>query len=176
MAQTSNVSSSSSNSVVEGKTYKIITRAGGADGDAFDEFTRDPNNPNSSAAFHNVPMEVGDVFRASQDFTNADYTFQEVDSYAFTEKTGNTTLNLTLNGTIENVATQLNGVSGISSKLVKTSASGTDTYSIVITSEDTGLVGGFKISASGASRWETTGSQSLIPTATLLASYLAMPL
>ena len=159
-SQTSTASSSGSNSVEEGKAYKIITRAGGADGNAFDEYTRDPNDPDASAAFHGIPMEVGDFFRASQDFTNADYTFQEVDAYVFSEKSDNTTVNLTLSGTVENVVSQLNGVSGLSAKLVKTSSSGTDTYSIALTSEDAGLSGGFKLSASGASRWETTVSPS----------------
>jgi len=159
-SQTSSASESSSNSVESGKTYKVITRADGADGDAFDEFTRDPNDPNATTAYHDVPIEVGDVFRAPADGEDSGYTFQEVDAYAFTEKTGNTTVNLALSGTLENVVNQLDGVAGISAKLVQTSSdsSSTDTYSIVITSEDTGLANAFKISASGATRWETTGS------------------
>ena len=159
-SQTSSASSLSSNSVEAGKTYKVVTRADGADGDAFDEFTRDPNDPNATTAFHGVPIEVGDVFRAPVDGDDSGYTFQEVDAYAFTEKTGNTTVNLALSGTLENVVNQLDGVSGISAKLVQTSSdsSSTDTYSIVITSEDTGLANAFKISASGSTRWETTGS------------------
>ena len=52
------------------------------------------------AAYHGVPIEVGDVFRAPVDGEDSDYTFQEVDAYAFTEKTGNTTVNLTLSGTV----------------------------------------------------------------------------
>ena len=83
-----------------------------------------------------------------------------MDAYAFTEKTGNTTVNLALSGTLENVVNQLDGVTGISAKLVQTSSdsSDTDTYSVVITSDNTGLANAFKISASGATRWETTGS------------------
>ena len=133
-SQTSTAASSSTNSVEVGKTYKVITRnvVGASDGDAFDEYTRDPNDPDATAAFHGTPIEVGDIFRASQAFTNADYTFQEVDAYAFTEKSGNSTVNLTLSGTVENVVTQLNAVGGISAKLVKTSSTGTDTYSIVL--------------------------------------------
>ena len=157
-SQTSTAASSTSNSVEAGKTYKIITAAGGADGDAFDEYTRNPNDPDATAAFHGIPIEIGDVFRASQDFTDSDFTFQEVDAYAFTEKSGNTTVNLTLSGTLDTVVTQLNALSGITAKLVQTSSSGTDTYSIVLTSEDTGLTNGFQISASGASRWETNGA------------------
>ena len=159
-SQTSTANSSTSNTVEAGKTYKVMTRADGADGDAFDEFTRDPNDPDATTAYHGTPIEVGDVFRAPVDGEDSDYTFQEVDAYAFTEKTGNTTVDLTLSGTLENVVNQLDGVTGISAKLVQTSSesSTTDTYSIVITSEDTGLSNAFKISASGATRWETTGS------------------
>ena len=161
-SQTSTAAASSTNSVEAGKTYKVITRnvVGVSDGDPFDEYTRDPNDPDATAAFHGTPIEVGDIFRASQAFTNADYTFQEVDSYAFTEKSGNSTVNLTLSGTVENVVTQLNAVSGISAKLVKTTSDGTGTYSIVLTSEETGLNNGFQISSSGVSRWETTGTPS----------------
>lgn len=161
-SQTSTAAASSTNSVEAGKTYKVITRnvVGVSDGDPFDEYTRDPNDPDATAAFHGTPIEVGDIFRASQAFTNADYTFQEVDSYAFTEKSGNSTVNLTLSGTVENVVTQLNAVSGISAKLVKTTSDGADTYSIVLTSEETGLNNGFQISSSGVSRWETTGTPS----------------
>ena len=161
-SQTSTASSASSNAVEVGKTYKVITRnvVGASDGDAFDEYTRDPNDPDATAAFHGTPIEVDDIFRASQAFTNADYTFQEVNAYAFTESPGNSTVNVTLSGTVENVVTQLNAVSGISAELVKTSSTGTDTYSIVLSSEDTGLTNGFQISAGGVSRWETTGTPS----------------
>mgnify|MGYP003314734788 FL=1 len=67
-AQTSTASSSTSNSVESGKTYKVITRSGSdaADGNAFDQHTRDPNDPSDADAFHGTPIEVGDVFRASQ--------------------------------------------------------------------------------------------------------------
>jgi len=161
-SQTSTAAASSTNSVEAGKTYKVITRnvVGVSDGDPFDEYTRDPNDPDGTAAFHGTPIEVGDIFRASQAFTNADYTFQEVDAHAFTEKSGNSTVNVTLSGTVENVVTQLNAVSGISAKLVKTSSDGTDTYSIVLTSEETGLNNGFQISSGGVARWETTGAPS----------------
>ena len=72
----------------------------------------------------------------------------------FYRKSGNSTVNLTLSGTVENVVTQLNAVSGISAKLVKTTSDGADTYSIVLTSEETGLNNGFQISSSGVSRWK----------------------
>ena len=157
-SSTSTASSSASNTVEAGKTYKVTTRADGNSGDSFDEYTRDPNDPSDADAFHGTPIEVDDVFRASQAFTNSNYTFTEVDAYAFTAKSGNTTTNLTLSGTVQNVVKQLNGISGFSAKFVQTSSSGTPTYSIVLTSDNTGATDGFRISASGTTRWETTGA------------------
>ena len=159
-SQTSTAASSAVSTVESGKTYKVATRSitDATDGNSFNAHTRDPNDPASSTAFHGLPIEVDDVFRAAQAFTDSDYTFTEVDAYSFTEKTGNTTVNLTLNGTIENVVTQLDAVSGLSAKLVQTSSDGTATYSIVLTSEDTGLTNGFRIDAGGVTRWETTGA------------------
>ncbi len=159
-SSTSVAGSSASSTVEAGKTYKVTTRSGnaGTDGNAFNAYTRDPNDPSDADAFHGLPIEVDDVFRASQAFTDNNYTFTEVEAYAFTEKSGNTTTNLTLSGTVQNVVKQLNGVSGISAKFVQTSSSGTPTYSIVLTSDDTGSTNGFKISAGGNTRWETTGA------------------
>ena len=157
-SSTSTASSSASNTVEAGKTYKVTTRADGVSGDSFDEYTRDPNDPSDADAFHGTPIEVDDVFRASQAFTNSNYTFTEVDAYAFTAKSGNTTTNLTLSGTVQNVVKQLNGINGFSAKFVQTSSSGTPTYSIVLTSDNTGATNGFKISAGGTTRWETTGA------------------
>ena len=157
-SSTSTASSSASNTVEAGKTYKVTTRADGNSGDSFDEYTRDPNDPSDADAFHGTPIEVDDVFRASQAFTNSNYTFTEVDAYAFTAKSGNTTTNLTLSGTVQNVVKQLNGINGFSAKFVQTSSSGTPTYSIVLTSDNTGATNGFKISAGGTTRWETTGA------------------
>ena len=159
-SSTSTASSSASNTVEAGKTYKVTTRADGNSGDTFDEYTRDPNDPSDADAFHGTPIEVDDVFRASQAFTNSNYTFTEVDAYSFTAKSGNTTTNLTLSGTVQNVVKQLNGISGFSAKFVQTSSSGTPTYSIVLTSDNTGATNGFRISASGTTRWETTGAPS----------------
>jgi len=156
-AQTSSASSSASSTVESGKTYKVTTRSvvGATDGDAFDEYTRDPNDPTDADAFHGLPIEVGDVFRASQGFTDSNYTFTEVDAYAFTENSDNTTTTVSLSGTVENIVKQLDAVSGISAKFVQTSSTGTATYSIVLTSDNTGSTNGFNISASGNTRWET---------------------
>ena len=67
-AQTSTAASSASSTVESGKTYKVTTRSGssGTDGNAFNAYTRDPNDPSDADAFHGLPVEVGDVFRASQ--------------------------------------------------------------------------------------------------------------
>ena len=93
-AQTSTAASSASSTVESGKTYTVTTRSGsaGTDGNAFNAYTRDPNDPSDADAFHGLPVEVGDVFRASQAFTDSDYTFTQVDAYAFTANDGNTTI------------------------------------------------------------------------------------
>ena len=159
-AQTSTAGSSASSTVENGKTYKVETRSGtdGTDGNAFNANTRDPNDPADADTFHGLPVEVGDVFRASQAFTDSDYTFTEVEAYSFTAKSGNTTTNVTLSGTVQNVVKQLDAVEGISAKLVQTSSTGTATYSIVVTGDSTGSTNGFKISAGGNTRWETSGA------------------
>ena len=159
-AQTSTAGSSASSTVESGKTYKVTTRSGSADtdGNAFNTYTRDPNDPADADGFHGLPVEVGDVFRASQAFTDSNYTFTEVDAYAFTAKSGNSTTNVTLSGTVQNIVKQLDAIDGVSAKLVQTSSTGTATYSIVVTGDTTGSTNGFKISAGGNTRWETTGA------------------
>ena len=59
---------------------------------------------------------------------------------------------------METVVKQLDAVSGIEAKLVKTSSTGTDTYSVVLSSEATGLSNGFQLTAGGNSRWETSAT------------------
>jgi flagellar hook-associated protein 2 len=161
--KTSTAASSASSSVENGKTYKVTTRSGSAstDGNAFDQHTRDPNDSADSDAHHGTPIEVDDVFRASQAFTDNNYTFTELDAYAFTARSGNSATNVTLSGTVENVVKQLDAITGVSAKFVKTSSSGTATYSIVLTSEDTGATNGFQFSAaSGLARWTSTPTPS----------------
>ena len=157
-AQTSTAGSSASSTVESGKTYKVTTRSGsaGTDGNTFNTYTRDPNDPTDADGFHGLPVEVGDVFRASQAFTDSDYTFTQVDAYAFTANDG-TSANITLSGNLQAVVSQLNAVTGISASLVNTGkdGSGNQVYSIVVSSSSTGKNSGFQITASGASRWET---------------------
>ena len=156
--QTSTAASSATNTVEAGKTYVISSRADSGTGTAFDEFTRDPNDSTDSDEFLTAnPITVGEYFRSSSNFTNTNYSFTEVDAYAFTAASDNTPVTIALSGTLDNVVSQLNQVHGISAKLVKTNSTGTATYSIVLESDDTGLNGGFKITeAGGDSRWETT--------------------
>ena len=157
-AQTSTAGSSASSSVESGKTYTVTTRSGSAsdDGNAFVANTRDPNDPADADAFHGLPVEVNDVFRASQAFTDNNYTFTQVDAYAFTAN-DSTTASITLSGNLQAVASQLNAVTGISAKLVNTgnNSSGNPVYSIVVTSASTGTNSGFQITAGGEARWET---------------------
>ena len=157
-AQTSTAGSSASNSVESGKTYKVTTRSGSAatDGEDFDQYTRDPNDTADADAFHGTPVEINDVFRASQAFTDNNYTFTQVDAFAFTAN-DSTTASITLSGNLQAVASQLNAVTGISAQLVNTgnNSSGNPVYSIVVTSSSTGKNSGFQITAGGDARWET---------------------
>tara|TARA_B100001057_G_scaffold500886_2_gene618543 strand:+ start:1928 stop:3799 length:1872 start_codon:yes stop_codon:yes gene_type:complete len=156
--QTSTAASSASNTVEAGKTYVTSSKTVSGDGTAFDEFTRDPNDTTDADEFLTAnPIPVGAHFRSSADFTNSNYTFTEVDAYAFTAASDNTPATIALSGTLNNVVSQLNQVNGIGAKLVQTNSTGTATYSIVLESDDTGLNGGFKITEAGSdSRWETT--------------------
>lgn len=156
--QTSTAASSATNTVEAGKTYVISSKADAGTGTAFDEFTRDPNDSTDSDEFLTAnPIPTGAYFRSSANFTNSNYTFTEVDAYAFTAASDNTPVTIALSGTLDNVVSQLNQVNGIGAKLVKTNSTGTATYSIVIESDATGLNGGFKITeAGGDARWETT--------------------
>ena len=156
--QTSTAASSATNTVEAGKTYVISSKADAGTGTAFDEFTRDPNDSTDSDEFLTAnPIPAGAYFRSSANFTNSNYTFTEVDAYAFTAASDNTPVTIALSGTLDNVVSQLNQVNGIGAKLVKTNSTGTATYSIVIESDATGLNGGFKITeAGGDTRWETT--------------------
>ena len=162
------VSSASSSTIVNsaltaGKTYKITAaRASGAD---FDEYTRDPHDPTATSQYLNqssANLAVGDIFRASQAFTNADFDFQEVENYSFTEKTGNSTVTINADGatlTVQEMVALINAVDGLNAKLIQKSEGGTD-YSVVITSESTGADNGFKISSSlsgnSGERWQTS--------------------
>ena len=158
-AQTSVASSTTSSSVESGKTYKVITGSGSSvtDGNGFKDYTRDPNDPSDADAFHGAPIEVGDVFRASQAFTDNDYTFSQVDAYSFTAS-DSSTVTITLSGNLQAVTSQLNAVTGVSAKLVNTgnNDAGNPVYSIVVTSASTGKDSGFQITAGGAARWETS--------------------
>ena len=157
-AQTSTASASATNNVEAGKTYVTSSKTSSGNGSAFDDYTRDPNDTTDSDEYLTAStIPVGAYFRSSADFTNTNYTFTEVDAYAFTASSDNTPVTVSLSGTLDNVVSQLNQVSGITAKLVQTNSTGTATYSIVLTSENTGLNGGFKITeAGGDSRWETT--------------------
>ena len=101
-AQTSTAGSAASSTVESGKTYKVTTRAGSAatDGNTFNTYTRDPNDPADADGSHGLPVEVDDVFRASQAFTDNNYTFTQVDAYAFAANDG-TSANITLSGNLQ---------------------------------------------------------------------------
>lgn len=147
-----------------GKTYEIVATRGG-DGTAFDDYTRDPHDPSATAQYldgSSSALAVGQKFRVSSAFSDADYDFKEVDNYTFTEKSGNTTVTINADGdtlTVQQVVALINDVDGISAKLIQKSEGGTD-YSVVLTSENTGAENAFKISSNASGddgqRWQTS--------------------
>ena len=151
----------------EGKTYKIL-RADG-NGDTFDQHTRDPHDPSSTAqhmfptdGVSNPKLSVGAYFRAGAAISDANYDFQEVDNYTFTQKAGTSTVTINSNNdtlTIQQMVTQINAVAGITAKLVQKSE-GSSEYSVIIASDTTGNDNGFKIKSSltgdAGQRWQTS--------------------
>ena len=151
----------------EGKTYKIL-RADG-NGDAFDQHTRDPHDPSSTAQYmfptdsvSTPKLSVGAYFRAGAAISDANYDFQEVDNYAFTQKSGTSTVTINAGNdtlSLQQMVSLLDAVDGIDANLVQKSEGSTQ-YSVVISSENTGLDNGFKIKSSltgdDAQRWQTS--------------------
>ena len=139
---------SDTNSFSSGKTY-LITSAVPA--------LEKSNIANNSDLANDAAVVTGAVFTASGNGTTTAAHYKEVEKYTFTAKSGNTATTVNLTGTLENSVKILDAVSGISAKLVKTSSTGTPTYSIVITSDTTGAENGFQFSAaSNNTRWETS--------------------
>jgi len=151
----------------EGKTYKIL-RADG-NGDSFDQHTRDPHDPSSTAQYmfptdgaSTPKLSMGSYFRAGAAISDANYDFQEVDNYAFTQKSGTSTVTINAGNdtlSLQQMVSLLDAVDGIDANLVQKSEGSTQ-YSVVISSENTGLDNGFKIKSSltgdDAQRWQTS--------------------
>lgn len=150
-----------------GKTYVAVASRG--DGSAFDEFTRDPHDPSSDAQYmyptdsaSSPNLGVDAYFRTSSNFSNPNWDFKEVDNYTFSKKTGTTTVSINSDGdtlSLTQFVALIDAVDGISAELIKKSESGTE-YSVVVSSDDTGIDNGFKISSNQAGdtgqRWSTS--------------------
>lgn len=150
-----------------GKTYKVHATRGS--GSAFDQYTRDPHDPSSTAQYmyptdsaSDPKLALDSQFRVSNNFTNANWDFKEVDNYTFTQKAGNSAVNINTGGdslTLTQMVALIDAVDGIGAQLVKKSEGGSQ-YSVIITSETTGKNNGFKIASNltgtPGQRWQTS--------------------
>ena len=103
-----------------------------------------------------------DIFTASLTASaplNSGSVISEIDAYEFTDAdvASNETVSFT-DETIVQVAARLNSISGLSAQIIDTNGDGSS-YSLIVSSDDTGADNGFKISevsSSVAGRWATT--------------------
>ena len=103
-----------------------------------------------------------DIFTASSTASaplNSGSVISEIDAYEFTDAdvASNETVSFT-DETIVQVAARLNSISGLSAQIIDTNGDGSS-YSLIVSSDDTGADNGFKISevsSSVAGRWATT--------------------
>lgn len=137
---------SDTNSFSSGKTY-LITSAVPAD--------EKSNIFNNSDLADADAVVVGAAFTATGNGSTTSAHYKEVEKFAFSASSA-AAQTVAISGTISNIVSQLDAVSGISAKLVKTTSDGSS-YSIVLSSESTGASNGFKITAdNGSERWETS--------------------
>ena len=103
-----------------------------------------------------------DIFTASTTASaplNSGSVISEIDAYEFTDAdvASNETISFT-DETVVQVAARLNSISGLSAQIIDTNGDGSS-YSLIVSSDDTGADNGFKItevSSSVAGRWATT--------------------
>ena len=152
--QTSTQSNSAVASYETGKTYVANT----AITDATDNtaITNDTDWPGVE------DIAEDDIFTASSTASaplNSGSVISEIDAYEFTDAdvASNETVSFT-DETIVQVAARLNSISGLSAQIIDTNGDGSS-YSLIVSSDDTGADNGFKISevsSSVAGRWATT--------------------
>ncbi|MDB2663364.1 flagellar filament capping protein FliD [Paracoccaceae bacterium] len=103
-----------------------------------------------------------DIFTASATASaplNSGSVISEIDAYEFTDAdvASNETISFT-DETVVQVAARLNSITGLSAQIIDTNGDGSS-YSLIVSSDDTGADNGFKItevSSSVAGRWATT--------------------
>jgi len=152
--QTSTQSDSAVASYETGKTYV----ANSAITDATDNtaITNDTDWPGVE------DIAEDDIFTAISDASaplNSGSVISEIDAYEFTDAdvASNETVSFT-DETIVQVAARLNSISGLSAQIIDTNGDGSS-YSLIVSSDDTGADNGFKISEVSSSvtgRWATT--------------------
>ena len=108
-------------------------------------------------------VEEGDIFTVnagvSDTTLNSGAVIAKTDKFSFTDADG--TINDTVtfaNETVVQVAARLNSISGLSAQIIDTNGDGSS-YSLIVSSDNTGAESGFKItevSSSVAGRWATT--------------------
>ena len=152
--QTSTQSDSAVASYENGKTYV----ANSAITDAADK-TALTNDTDWSGV---GDVAENDIFTASSTASaplNSGSVILEIDAYEFTDAdvASNETVAFA-DETIVQVAARLNSISGLSAQIIDTNGDGSS-YSLIVSSDDTGADNGFKISevsSSVAGRWATT--------------------
>jgi len=103
-----------------------------------------------------------DIFTASSTGSaplNSGSVISEIDAYEFTDSdvASNEIISFT-DETVVQVAARLNSISGLSAQIIDTNGDGSS-YSLIVSSDDTGADNGFKItevSSSVSGRWATT--------------------
>jgi flagellar hook-associated protein 2 len=108
-------------------------------------------------------VEEGDIFTVnagvSDTTLNSGAVIAKTDKFSFTDADGTTNDTVTFaNETVVQVAARLNSISGLSAQIIDTNGDGSS-YSLIVSSDNTGAESGFKItevSSSVAGRWATT--------------------
>ena len=152
--QTSNQSDTALASYETGKTY--VANSAITDADDNTALTNDTD----WSGVRDVAAD--DIFTASTTASaplNSGSVISEIDAYEFTDAdvASNETISFT-DETVVQVAARLNSITGLSAQIIDTNGDGSS-YSLIVSSDDTGAENGFKISevsSSVAGRWATT--------------------
>jgi len=154
-AKTSAESATATATYEAGKTYVVnSTISNGVDK------TSISNDTDWSGAGN---VEAGDTFTVnagvSDTILNSGAVITETDKFSFTDAdvASNDTITFT-NESVVQVAARFNSISGLSAQIIDTNGDGSS-YSLIVSSDNTGAESGFKItevSSSVAGRWATT--------------------
>ena len=151
-SQSSTASSDSTDTYSENQTY-IVTGA---------VTVTESNAIRTNSDWTGGQLTTGDIFTvndAVQNTSLASASLKKIDKFSFTAGADASVDVEFTNENLNQIASRLDAVSGISAKIIDTSGNGTN-YSLVLTSDDTGGKNGFKIekkagSVESATRWLT---------------------